>query len=172
MIMSQSVKEWAAWLDLITRNDLNSVLEIGTGKGATTVSLSKNILGPLVSIDIAERHPNLDSISIPFHYIQGESQSQEVIEKIKKISNKFDVIFVDGYHAYEAVKMDLETCLDLVNKEKGLIGFHDIAVTWRPWFGVHKLWEEIKHDYKHIEIMPEPPEVYYGIGVLMFGDVK
>ena len=172
MKMTQSKKEWDRWIDLITRNNLNSVLEIGTGKGTTTVSLFLNISGPLVSVDIINRPPNLDLISIPFHYIRGESQSEEVIQKIKSVSNKFDAIFIDGHHGYEYVKKDYETSLDLINKDKGLIGFHDIAVTWRPWFGVHKLWEEIKHNYNHIEIMPEPPEIYYGIGVLMFGDAK
>lgn len=41
----------------------------------------------------------------------------------------FDLAFIDGYHAYEAVRDDIESALPLV-RAGGVLVFHDYSTTW------------------------------------------
>ncbi len=70
-----------------------------------------------------------------------------------------DLLHIDGYHTYEAVKHDWETWLRKVSTT-GIVLFHDIAVKEGD-FGVYKFWDEIKNDYKHYEFYHS-----YGLGVI------
>ena len=48
----------------------------------------------------------------------------------------------------------------------GIIGFHDIANDLDSTYGVHKFWNEIKGNYRYLEIIDDPRRDGYGIGVL------
>jgi len=74
-----------------------------------------------------------------------------------------DLLHVDGFHTYEAVRRDYETWLPLMS-ERGVILFHDIAVREGD-FGVWRLWEELKSRRPHYEV-----EFGHGLGVVAVGD--
>lgn len=80
---------------------------------------------------------------------------------IQKFENKsIDLLHIDGYHSYDAVKHDFESWLPKV-KENGIILFHDTQVRERE-FGVWKFWEEIKNAYPSFEF-----EFGYGLGCIV-----
>ena len=66
-------------------------------------------------------------------------------------NSSIDLIHIDGFHTYEAVRNDFEVGKKL--KEGGTFLFHDWNVREKD-FGVWKLWEEIKRreDYVTIEL--------------------
>jgi O-antigen biosynthesis protein len=76
-----------------------------------------------------------------------------------------DLLHIDGFHTYDAVKNDYETWISKMSA-RGVILFHDIAVREND-FGVWKFWEEIKSTFpeRHFEF-----EHGYGLGVLATGD--
>lgn len=105
---------------------------------------------------------------------KGDSHDSEFIKNVKNnITEKVDILFIDGDHTYEGVKQDFINYYDLV-KENGFIIFHDIVDSKHHRdYGcvVSILWNEIKNLYPSWEFIdnneyPGCPYVSMGIGVI------
>lgn len=82
-----------------------------------------------------------------------------------KFSNhSVDLLHIDGFHTYDAVKADFEGWIEKVSPG-GVVLFHDIMVRHSD-FGVWKFWEELQNKYETFEFKHG-----YGLGVL-FKDSK
>ena len=159
------------------------VVEIGTASGGTLFLLSR-VSAPqalLVSIDLpggafgggyhAWRAPLYRSFATGGQRIvllRGSSHSQRMLERLRKTlaDRPIDVLFIDGDHRYEGVKADFEMYSPLV-RPGGLIAFHDIMPDpQHPEVGVERFWREISARLPSSEVIANPAQEGYGIGIL------
>lgn len=74
-----------------------------------------------------------------------------------------DILHIDGYHTYQAIKHDFETWLPKVSPS-GVVLMHD--TNFRSFdFGVSTFWDETKNRYPHFDFLH-----CYGLGLLAVGE--
>jgi predicted O-methyltransferase YrrM len=172
-------------LELVAELKPKVILEIGTAGGGTLFLFTRvaDSEALIISIDLpavfgllGEGYPmwkiplykSFSKEKQKIFLIQGDSHSIETLRKIKEIlrDDKIDFLFIDGDHSYEGVKKDFEMYSPLVRKG-GIIAFHDIVPRRQETrCEVDKFWNEIKYNYRYIEIVRDWAQKRAGIGVL------
>ena len=116
---------------------IGSLLEVGTYKASTFLILREFLSlknNNLLSMTI-DPNKQISEEFINFFNINYKQSS------IHDLDEAYDLIFIDGDHAYDSVKSDYEKALSLNPK---YILFHDIQDKYCP--GVVALWNEIKSE--------------------------
>lgn len=176
---SQQPDELFQFIDLLHQNKVRSYLEIGARHGDTFYTVAKSLPAGsrVVAVDmpdgpwgsswskecLCECISELKTDDYDAHCIFGNSGDQSVIDAVSA-HGKFDAVFIDGDHRYEAVKRDF------VNYRGKITAFHDIdgdGIFLRDMeVQVPKLWSEIKQQYRHIEFINPADSRRMGIGVI------
>jgi predicted O-methyltransferase YrrM len=130
-------------LAAITRKFAPSVaLEIGTYDGRGTMALARNMTGMVYTVNLGPDYMDLYPdhghwVDISRKVRSGEraltSPESERIVQIFSDSTKLnfnqfgvvDLIVIDGGHGYDVVKSDTENALRVINRERGVIIWHD-----------------------------------------------
>lgn len=160
------------------------ICEIGTQQGGTLILLMQLVpsLVQLVSLDIHmpfSRQLALKRARRTQHQLQfivGDSKDRTTLQELERslAGRKLDVLFIDGDHSFAGVKHDFEMYSPLV-RPGGLIAFHDIVpdyahargvVTGRRTGDVPEFWKTVKDSYPSRELIDDPEQDGFGIGVL------
>ena len=78
--------------------------------------------------------------------------------------DSIDLIHIDGFHSYAAVKNDFQLALNKIDKSVGIILMHDIN-EYQVTFGVNKFWNEIESKFKTFRFNHG-----HGLGVVFIGN--
>ncbi len=162
-----------------------TVLEIGTANGGTLFLFTRFAASDaeLMSIDLpwgrfgggysAWRSDLYVNRSFALgeqriRLIRKDSHSTESLSEVRTMldGRSVDFLFIDGDHSYEGVRRDFEMYSPLV-REGGMIAFHDICPgPQRLVGGVPRFWSEIREGRDIKELVKDPKQGGYGIGVI------
>jgi hypothetical protein len=105
----------------------------------------------------------------------GDSHSEETVARVREaLPEGIDLLFIDGDHSYEGVKRDFDFFSPMVN-DGGVIALHDInrdsfvksGIRTEADSGeVYRFWQEIQKHHACDEIVEDPEQDGYGIGVI------
>ena len=188
---AQKEKELALLLELLRRRRLRTVVEIGTWRGGTlwawcqvarrdAVIVSIDLPGGLFGGGYGEEElPALRGHAQArqaLHLLRLDSHDARTVEAVRALlgGRPVDLLFVDGDHTYDGVRLDYSLYGPLVGQD-GLVAFHDILPHPEvPECQVDRLWNGVKGDFEHLEFL-DPDDVspwgrqWGGIGVLFRG---
>jgi predicted O-methyltransferase YrrM len=175
---NQRVVEFAALIRLVSKRELNVVLEIGTAHGGTywTWCRLATPAAHLVSIDFPgndEWSSRVRTYPRPTQtqtLIRADSHDPQTVRSLGGLRATVDLLFIDGDHSYGGVRADFENYAPLV-RPGGLIAFHDVVATTNPTSQVDRLWTQLRDLYDTREIIDAANEEQsggYGIGVLFW----
>ncbi len=188
---SQIRSEITGLMQIVKELEPRQVLEIGTAKGGA-LFLFARVAAPgatVIGVDLPEMPDGsgVPSWRIPFyqafatarhkvHLIRQDSHSPVALGKVKTLlkGQQIDFLFIDGDHTYQGVRQDFEMYSPLV-RNGGVIAFHDIVPDFKTRYGVetssyagevYKFWRNVKEKYQVSEIISDPNQDGFGIGLL------
>jgi len=177
----QDHREFAEFLKLIRAERIESYLEIGSKNGGSLWRIATSLPrgSRVVSVDLPhgdtsfkQTQANLEACvdelcrrKYDARLIIGDSTNPAVIERAQELA-PFDLVFIDGNHTEPFVRKDWANYGPMAR----MVAFHDISHVNQPHktkklpIDAMKVWNEIKGDYRHVEIRHSGP--FNGIGVL------
>lgn len=140
------------------------IVEIGSLAGRSTTAIGLSSLGRgnrIFAIDVfTSKLPHFrDKLPEDYYpvFLSNITKNgiDSLVEPIKSRSEivgqdwneKIDMLFIDGGHTYNQVKLDFELFYPHV-RPGGIIALHDVG---EQWTGIWKLWNEKKHLLSNIQ---------------------
>lgn len=179
----QDLREFDEFLRFIHKNEVKSYLEIGSKHGGSLwrIGSSLPVNSRVVSVDLPhgdtsfkESEPHLRACveelkkkGYDAHLFLTSSADPSTIESVRALS-PFDLLFIDANHTEPFVRHDWSVYGPMAK----IVAFHDVSHVHIPNnskkmpIEVSKVWNEIKHQYKHQEIRLCQHTNTNGIGIL------
>lgn len=178
----QDPQELDELLSVVRQEKCHSFLEIGSKFGGSLQAVSTVLEAGarVVSVDLpngtrafGQSKPSLEGVvaslkkdGFDAHLIWGDSTDPKVIKQVWDLG-PYDFVWIDGNHQRPYVEKDFANYGSIAK----MVAFHDIA--WRredTWVGIRidvpEFWNEIKGDYRYVEIKHCKTGKNNGIGVL------
>lgn len=158
------------------------VMEIGTNNGGT-LFLWTRLAAPdalIISLDLpggefgggygwwrTSLYRDFALSGQTLHLLRRDSHAPASLKAVQDLlgGRLLDVLFIDGDHTYEGVRMDHEMYRSLV-RPGGWIVFHDIAEHVDPGCDVRRYWLEVSRGCRAVEHVAIPPAGWAGLGVI------
>jgi len=174
---------------LVAQRKPKSVLEIGTAGGGSLFLLCQAATSnaSIFSVDLPGSingggYPKWkEKLYLKFkkeqqqlNLLRKDSHLESTRNEIEDLiaGAKFDVIMIDADHSYEGVKRDFELYKELISDD-GIIILHDVIKNkFDPSIQVDELWNEIKQDYKTVEIVNKVGRGNMGLGIVYFNQAE
>lgn len=108
-------------------------VEIGCYAGGSACLMLQRPNTKVISIDLGSPIPQsivqsnvkkLNKFNNQYHYLQGNSQTYEMVDRLKELTNEIDILFIDGDHSYQGVINDF-LLYEVLVKKGGYIVFDD-----------------------------------------------
>lgn len=173
--------EFGQFVMLLKSEHVRSYLEIGSKHGGSLWRVAQALPkgSKIVSVDLPhgdtsfkESQPHLEACVdklVELGYMAtlflGDSTDPRIVDLVGGFA-PFDAVFIDANHTEPFVRKDWHNYGPMAR----IVAFHDIGWRARPEpskkmpIDVPKVWNEIKKDYRHVEIRMCPRD--NGIGVL------
>ena len=137
---------FAQWI--VNKKQPKVIVDLGVDFGYSTFCFALSKIGKVYGIDTFEGD-SMAGIKNSFDYVK-QKRKELNMNNITFIKGYFrlvakqwkkpiDILHIDGFHTYNAVKNDYDTWSKFV-KDDGVILFHDTCV---PDFGIRKFFDEI-----------------------------
>lgn len=139
---------FAEWI--VRRKNPEVIVDLGVDYGYSTFCFALPQIGKVYGIDSFDGDP-MAGIKNTFDYVKQKRKELQ-FKNVSFIKGYFglvakqwnkhiDILHIDGYHTYQAVKNDYDTWSKFV-KEDGVILFHDTYVK-KPGYEVDRFFSEI-----------------------------
>jgi len=179
----QRPQEIARFLSVLQSIQPRVVVEIGTAGGGTLYLLTRlaAMAGVVVSVDRpggpfgggygAWRGPFYRGFARGqqrIELLRCDSHDPFTLQRLRSVLREqpIDVLLVDGDHSYDGVSKDFSDYVPLV-RHCGVVALHDICPdATQPENEVARFWRDVRDRYPHEEIIAEPGQSGYGIGLL------
>lgn len=185
----QRPAEILALLERVRAIQPRNVLEIGTAAGGTLLLLARasSPEATIVSVDLpggpfgggygSWRQPLYRSFAgraQTLVLLRGNSHQPAMSRRIRELlrNEPLDFVFIDGDHTFEGARRDFLDYGTLV-RSGGLIAFHDICPDpAQPDLQVPRLWNELRLLHPSQELVEDPGQAGFGIGVLRVAEQR
>jgi cephalosporin hydroxylase len=135
-------------------------VEIGCYAGGSACLVLQRPNTNVISIDLGQpisketvysNVKNLNKFNNLYNYLEGDSQTYEMVSRLKELTNEVDILFIDGDHSYQSVINDFMLYEGLV-KSGGYIVFDDYRDEGCPGTkkAVDEIVESVKERYTNI----------------------
>lgn len=133
----QNPYELGVFVSRMQKRGILTVLEVGSGYGGLSRFMTEVLNWQVTSIDL--RYPEHQTVGVT--QLIGDSRT------LPLPAGRFDLVFIDGDHAYDIAASDYRRFSPLADK---VIAFHDITGNWHCE-GVAQFWRELAYEFGNLK---------------------